>query len=223
MGRRIDLPTLPRFGALPLAGRGWVVLSLLVVSVASQNAVGAPPGTLSRRIAVDQFGYPQDVVKVAVISAPQQGFNSAESYTPGSTLEVRTSESNNVVFSGSPIVWSNGLLHAQSGDRVWWFDFSALTRWGNYYIYDPANDTRSPHFRIAHDVYEEVLKQAMRVFYYQRRGAAKVLPYADARWTDGVNHLGPLQDSQCRLVTNPTSSSEKDLRGGWFDAGDYNK
>jgi len=74
-----------------------VAVSLLAVSVAWQDAVGAPPGTLTRRIAVDQFGYPQDLVKVAVISDPQQGFNSAESYTPGSTLEVRTSESNNVV------------------------------------------------------------------------------------------------------------------------------
>ena len=65
------------------------------------------------------------------------------------------------------------MTHAQSGDKVWWFDFSSVTRWGEYYIYDPANDTRSARFRIDHDVYEDVLKQAVRMYYYQRRGAAK--------------------------------------------------
>jgi hypothetical protein len=195
-------------------------------SVANITVTGPPaaaPGTFSLRIAVDQFGYMSDMTKVAVISDPQQGFNAGESYTPGSTLEVRAWGSNTVVYSGSPVAWSNGATHAQSGDRVWWFDFSGITRWGEYYVFDPANGTRSAHFRIDHHVYEDVLKQAARMYYYQRRGAAKTVPYADARWTDGTNFMGPLQDSHCRLVTNPTLATEKDLRGGWFDAGDYNK
>ncbi len=98
-----------------------------------------------------------------------------------------------------------------------------MTRWGEYYIYDPANDARSDRFRIGTDVYEDVLKQAVRMYYYQRRGAAKSLPYAEPRWTDGTNFMGPLQDTHCRLITNPVLATEKDLRGGWFDAGDYNK
>ena len=185
--------------------------------------MAAPPGAFTLRIAVDQFGYRPDMPKVAVISDPQQGFNAAESYTPGSTLEVRTWSNNAVVFSGSSVAWSNGATHAQSGDRVWWFDFSPVTRWGEYYIYDPANDTRSDRFRIDSAVYEDVLKQAVRMFYYQRRSTDKPLPYAEARWTDGTNFMGPLQDAHCRLVTNPVLATEKDLRGGWFDAGDYNK
>ena len=128
-----------------------------------------------------------------------------------------------MVFSGSSVAWSNGATHTQSGDRVWWFDFSGVTRWGEYYIYDPANDTRSDRFRIDSAVYEDVLKQAVRMYYYQRRSTDKPLPYAEARWTDGTNFLGPLQDSHCRLITNPVLATEKDLRGGWFDAGDYNK
>ncbi len=206
---------------LPVRGRS--ILWLLGVVVGFHCAVAAPPGTFTLRIAVDQFGYLPDLPKVAVISDPQVGFNAAESYTPGATLEVRSWESNTVVFSGAPVAWSNGATHAQSGDKVWWFDFSSVTRWGEYYIYDPANDTRSARFRIDHDVYEDALKQAMRVYYYQRRGAAKSLPYAEARWTDGTNFMGPLQDTHCRLITNPTLATEKDLRGGWFDAGDYNK
>jgi endoglucanase len=195
----------------------------LIIAGAMATAVAAPPGTFTLRIAVDQFGYPSDLTKVAVISDPQQGFNAAESYTPGSTLEVRAWTNNAVVFSGSPVQWSNGVTHAQSGDRAWWFDFSPVTRWGEYYVYDPANDTRSARFRIDHRVYENVLKQAGRAFYYQRRGTDKPLPYAGARWTDGTNFLGPLQDSHCRRIDNAVPATEKDLRGGWFDAGDYNK
>lgn len=202
---------------------GRFLVWLLGVGVAFHGATAAPPGAFTLRIAVDQFGYAPDMTKVAVISDPQLGFNAAESYTPGATLEVRTWGSNTVVFSGARVAWNGGSTNAQSGDKAWWFDFSAVTRWGEYYIYDPANDTRSARFRIDHRVYEEVLKQAIRVFYYQRRGAAKSLPYADARWTDGTNFLGPLQDSQCRLITSPGAGNQKDLRGGWFDAGDYNK
>jgi hypothetical protein len=62
-------------------------------------------------------------------------------------------------------------------------------RWGQYYVYDPANDTRSARFRINHDVYEDALKQAVRVYFYQRRGAAKSLPWAETHWTDGTNFM----------------------------------
>jgi hypothetical protein len=198
-------------------------LCVSCLGFAIESASAAAPGTFTLRIAVDQFGYLPNSPKAAVISDPQAGFNAADSYTPGPTLQVRTWASSAVVFSAAPVAWSNGAIHAQSGDKAWWLDFSSITRWGQYYIYDPANDTRSAPFRIAQDVYEDVLKQAARVYYYQRRGAAKVLPWADARWTDGTNFMGPLQDSHCRLVTNPTLANEKDLRGGWFDAGDYNK
>ena len=198
-------------------------LCFLIAGLNAWIAGAAPPGNFTLRIAVDQFGYRPDMPKVAVISNPQVGFNTNQSYTPGSTLEVRTWSNNLVVFSGSPVAWNNGATHAQSGDKVWWFDFSSVTLWGEYYIYDPANDARSDRFRIDSAVYEDVLKQAVRMYFYQRRGAAKALPYAEPLWTDGTNFMGPLQDTHCRLVTNPVPATEKDLRGGWFDAGDYNK
>jgi hypothetical protein len=75
------------------------------LSLGVSVAVAAPPGTFTLRIAVDQFGYLPDLPKVAVISDPQIGFNAAESYTPGGTLEVRTWDSNTVVFSGAPVAW----------------------------------------------------------------------------------------------------------------------
>ncbi|MES2572739.1 MAG: glycoside hydrolase family 9 protein, partial [Verrucomicrobiota bacterium] len=185
---------------------------------------GAPLGTMSARLAVDQFGYMADMEKIAVLSDPQSGFNMAESYTPGAALQVRDEITNNVIYSGAPVAWNGGATHAQSGDKLWWFDFSSVRKWGGYYLHDPATNLRSAVFRIDHRVYGEVLKQAMRVFFYQRRGFAKQPPYTDAKWADAASHLRSNQDPRCRLVTDQgNAATEKDLRGGWFDAGDYNK
>ncbi len=183
-----------------------------------------PPGTFSPRFHVDQFGYLPDATKVAVLSDPQTGFNAAESYTPAATLELRRADTQAVVWSGAPQAWNGGATHAQSGDRLWWVDFSGVTRWGEYYLYDPAADLRSGYFRIDERVYVEVLRQATRVFFYQRRGQAKPLPFAEEKWTDGASHLRANQDPAARLVTTPgDAGSARDLRGGWYDAGDLNK
>lgn len=199
-------------------------VALAAAMLAASPAGAAAPGTATPRIAVDQFGYRPEMTKVAVISDPQSGFNAAEAYTPGTTLEVRAWGTHTVAFSGNRSVWGVGATHAQSGDKAWWFDFSALRKWGEYYIYDPATDRRSDRFRIGPDVYDGVLREAVRVFFYQRRGFAKQAPFADPKWADAASHLGPLQDSQCRFVSTPGNASlTRDLRGGWFDAGDYNK
>lgn len=199
-------------------------LTIVVSLIAATAVQSAPPGTETPRIAVDQFGYLPWMTKVAVISDPQTGFNSAEAYTPGATLELREWGTNAVVHSAAPTSWNGGATHTQSGDRAWWFDFSSVRKWGEYYVYDPANDRRSARFQISHRVYDDVLKQAMRTFFYQRRGFAKQVPFADAKWADGASHLKSGQDTQCRLVTAQNdASTARDLRGGWFDAGDYNK
>src|ERR1017187_8006545 len=117
--RRLSLSSPASRKQLPISGRA--VLWMLGMVFGFQCAVAAPPGTFTLRIAVDQFGYLPDLPKVAVISDPQVGFNAAESYAPGATLEVRTWGSNTVVYSGAPVAWSSGLTHAQSGDKAWWF------------------------------------------------------------------------------------------------------
>lgn len=222
---RIDPAIIPRI----LARMTWRVIesrllfSLAIIALAVSSRAATSLGSFYRHIAVDQFGYLPDMEKIAVLSDPQRGFNANEHYRPGGVIEVRTVESNSIVFAAAPAAWHGGAIDSQSGDRVWWFDFSVVTNQGEYYVHDPANRVRSARFRIGPAVYADVLKQAVRMFYYQRRGIAKIPPYADARWTDGTNFLGPLQDSECRLVTNPTPETQRDLRGGWFDAGDYNK
>jgi hypothetical protein len=208
----------------------WVCKSfifLLFIFVVNVNYLLAIPTRTSYHIKVDQFGYLPTNRKVAVIADPQIGYNSSESFTPGigtNQYQVRRWNDDVVVFSGTLQVWNSGATHAQSGDRGWWFDFSALTTTGSYYIFDIANNVGSFRFDIEGNVYDEVLKQAMRTFFYQRLNFAKQVPYTDAKWADGASYEGPSQD---RFATSRFAKGDKatarDLHGGWMDAGDVNK
>ncbi|MBI3501880.1 MAG: glycoside hydrolase family 9 protein [Bacteroidetes bacterium] len=173
---------------------------------------------------LDQIGYQPNDRKICVISNPQTGYNAPSPYTPGNTLEVRKQSNNTSIFSGTPVAWNSGATHMQSGDKCWWFDFSSVTTPDDYYIYDATNNKRSYTFSIRNDVYNDALKHALRFFYYQRCGMAKTSQYAGTNYTDVICHEGTMQDLKCRDVTQPSNSSlEKDLSGGWHDAGDYNK
>jgi len=173
---------------------------------------------------VDQFGYrPQDS-KVAVIADPQQGFNASKNYQPGKIFELRRWQDHQVVYQAKPQQWERGRVQASSGDRGWWVDFSEFNTPGKYYLYDTKTKQRSHPFLIEQDVYANVLKAAVRVFYYNRSNFAKEPPYADTRWTDRASFLGRNQDRAARDVNDKKNKSlAKDLSGGWWDAGDTNK
>ncbi len=175
-------------------------------------------------IHIDQFGYRINDEKVAVISNPQVGYNSTDNFSPDNSYQVK-SAGGTTVFTGAITAWNNGATDASSGDQCWIFDFSSVTTPGDYYLYDAQNNVKSYTFSINDNVYEDVLKQALRAFYYQRCGTPKSAPFAEADWIDAnACHIGLHQDLTCRLVTDPNNSStEKDLSGGWHDAGDYNK
>lgn len=198
-------------------------ICLLLLMCISKLSIVASPATVSQFIKIDQFGYPVNAQKIAVISDPQVGYNAALAFTPGTTYEVRNWVTDVVVFSGTITTWNGGATQAQSGDKAFWFDFSAVVTPGSYYVFDPTNNVGSYKFEINDCVYNSVLKTAMRMFYYQRCGFAKQLPYADTGYVDGASHLGTQQDLDCRLYNNPISGTSKNLSGGWYDAGDYNK
>ena len=171
---------------------------------------------------VDQFGYKPNSLKVAVISDPQIGFNNGLAFTPGTTLQLRNWFTDEVVFSGSPSLWNNGQVQDQSGDRGWWFDFSTITATGDYYIYDTTNNVRSHRFKIDDDIYSQVLKSATVMFYRNRCGNAKPASHNGSKWDD--NNVNFQQDQQTRYLFDRNNPALfKDLSGGWFDAGDFNK
>lgn len=180
--------------------------------------------TVSEFIVVDQFGYRPQAEKIAVIRNPIAGYDSAKSFSPGSNYALIDATDETSVYTGPPVAWKAGSVDDSSGDMAWWFDFSTYEAPGTYYILDVDNNVRSYEFAIDEHVYAEVLKHAVRTFFYQRAGYAKEAAYAGEKWADGASHLGSLQDSECRRYDAPDdASTERDLRGGWYDAGDYNK
>lgn len=180
---------------------------------------GLPPVT--GRIHVDQFGYLPGETKVAVISDPQRGYNAVDSYTPGPELTVCRVADRKTVLRGKPKPWNNGAIHEDSGDRGWWFDFSSLRTPGEYYVFDGSTNVRSPVFRIGRDVYRDVLRAAMRTYYYQRLSMDLKKPYAEEPW---ILPAYMNEDRHARAVwAKDAPATERDLSGGWMDAGDTNK
>lgn len=180
--------------------------------------------TNSPYIVVDQFGYLPNSTKIAVLRDPQTGFDADETYTPGENIVLVNATTNVQVFTATPTQWKNGTTDASSGDKIWHFDFSSFDQIGNYFVLDIDNNVKSYEFLISPTVYNEVLKHAVRTFFYQRAGHEKAAQFAGTEWADGSSHIGPLQDKNCRLYSKKTdASTEKDVSGGWYDAGDYNK
>ncbi|MBT1705052.1 glycoside hydrolase family 9 protein [Chryseosolibacter indicus] len=191
-----------------------ILLQCISVIVVAQN----------KYIVIDQFGYLTNARKIAVIRDPQTGFDAADSFTPGTTYSVVSVSSGNSVFTGSPTAWNNGTTDVSSGDKAWWFDFSSVNAPGKYYILDVNKDVRSYEFNIGDDVYKNILKHAVRSFFYQRVGFEKATKYAGAEWADAASHIKNLQDKNARQYNRQNdASTERDVSGGWYDAGDYNK
>lgn len=182
-----------------------------------------PTAEITTLIVIDQFGYLPNATKVAVLRDPQIGYDSDESYQPSQEISLVDSN-DDVVFTATATQWNNGNTDASSGDKVWWFDFSSVTTPGSYTVVDVEQGLKSATFSINENIYKEVLKHAFRTFLYQRAGYEKQPPYIPLEWADTASHIGPGQDIQARLYSTPNNaSSERDLSGGWYDAGDYNK
>jgi endoglucanase len=180
-------------------------------------------------IVVDQFGYPTKASKIAVIRDPKVGYDNGAHFTPGAIYAVIDQSTGKITKQGPPTAWNGGATDSVSGDKVWWFDFSDVTTPGTYSVVDVDKGLRSPEFQIDDRVYQNVLKHAVRMYFYQRAGLKKTAETAGSDWADAANHMGPGQDSQTRPwparreLSKSEASQIKDLHGGWFDAGDYNK
>ena len=159
--------------------RRWLVICLGVLSTIAviafsscsafqSSALASPPNIL-----IDQFGYRPSDPKVAVI----QQANATTEDDPNlyqhlnDTFQVIDVEAPDApVYTASAEIWADGKIHDQSGDRVAWFDFSTVQTPGNYVIQNTRTGETSAQFAIAPDVYQNVLKTATRMYYYQRSG-----------------------------------------------------
>lgn len=198
--------------------KDWLYLSWLIGSVLLTTATQAQ--SVSKQIIVDQFGWRPSAKKVVVFANPITGQNAGTPYSPGSQFQVRRSADHVAVFTGNVVQWNGGDTHTDSGDKVWHGDFSSLTTPGTYYVYDPATNLRSYDFELRNDIYAAALKASTRTFYYQRSGTGIPAQYG-ANWTHAPAHM---QDANALLyTTSAQAGTQRNVTGGWYDAGDYNK
>jgi len=203
-----------------LAGMA-LALVLALPGAGEARAGDTPPPPF---IVIDQFGYLPSMQKIAIVRSPELGYDSGWTFTPGQIYQVVDVKTGAAVYEGRPAVFRDGAIDPASGDRTWRFDFSAVTAPGRYVIRDKQAACDSDPFDIGPDVYKPVLRAAVRMLYYQRADTVKDARFAGAPWADGLDHMGKEQDGEARLYSKPDdASTARDLRGGWFDAGDYNK
>jgi endoglucanase len=202
----------------------FIILFFLIglnITVFAQSKEKYP---ISKYIVIDQFGYLPEGKKIAVIRNPEMGYDKKESFTPGEHYALVNAKNGEHILKKPIEKWLQGNTDDASGDKAWWFDFSSITNEGSYFIVDMTNKVRSYEFNISHDVYKEVLKQAVRTFFFQRVGFNKEEKYTGKGWADKASHIGPLQDKQCRVYNDKNNpATERDVSGGWYDAGDLNK
>lgn len=185
---------------------------LFVLSwLAAFMALPLDAAPVTQAIKLDHFGYRPGDMKIAISTT-----------SPGSTVQIR-STTDAVVFTipndGGSIV-SKGSDGAPSGDNVWWVDFSPFAAPGVYRVYSPSLGAQSYDFEIHEDIYNPVVRAALKSFYYQRCNTPKPASYA-GDWAD------PAACHMSDVATTPaaghTNHGTLDLTGGWHDAGDYNK
>jgi len=202
-------------------------LALFLITMFSEIAYSQATATgqaaANIPIRVNQLGYRPGSHKLAVFVDPAEGYNSGVNFTPGSTFSVKRTSDHQVVFTGDVIkrnpTWNDkygGDIDNFSGDRTWHGDFSAFTTPGEYYI--ECNGAQSYAFKIDDNIYADLLKIAMRWYYYQRMNIPITSQYGGS-WTHSGCYT---QDAQATDYFNP-GSNPKDMSGGWWDAGDPTK
>jgi endoglucanase len=166
------------------------------------NIVIADDAPETMDINVNQVGYRPSDTKKAIIrgegAAEEMGF---------SVINVDTGES---VFSAKV---SNVTDNEASGEQSAVCDFSQVTTEGNYKIVSDKSG-ESATFTIAENVYDDLLKDTLKMLYLQRCGEELTQDLA-----------GDFAHSACHTseATIYGTSTKKDVSGGWHDAGDYGR
>ncbi len=141
-------------------------------------------------------------------------------YKPGSSkiavMPFECSEFSVISLNGDKVYSAKVSLYGydkNSGDTVYKADFSDFAEPGKYRI--TAGEKQSAVFEIGENVYDDLLTDILRAFYFLRCG-------------DGLSekHAGAYKHGKCHKKIacewdNP--QVKKDVSGGWHDAGDYGR
>ncbi|WP_270166748.1 glycoside hydrolase family 9 protein [Paenibacillus sp. SYP-B4298] len=163
-------------------------------------------------IKVNQVGFRNDAEKYAYVS----GFEDELTADVGTPFQVRRASDDTVVYSGQLVLVKN--YDMDSGERVLKAVFTDLQDSGEYYMTVSAPGIEgSPRFTIEDEVYQSLLVDASRYYYYQRSGTALLPQYAPDFYRADLTPM----DTVAQFESN--SSRIKNVSKGWFDAGDKGK
>ena len=177
--------------------------------LACTPALAAP---VTQDLRLDHFGFRPADTKIVIATQ-----------NPGTTVEIRNAADDSLAFTvptdGGSIT-PKGADDMHSSDTVWWIDISSFSTIGSYHLYAPSLAAQSYDFDIRADVYSGAMRTALRAFYLQRCNTPKTSSPASA-WDDAASCHDA--DATTGPATGNTNYGIRDLRGGWHDAGDYNK
>jgi endoglucanase len=151
------------------------------------------------QIKVNQVGFPLKSKKLAVI--PDNGI----------TDFTLIDDNQNIVFTGQ---LSTAKADFEVGKFVRIADFSSFETPGTYRV--SVGNENSYSFRIAKDVYLDILSATIKAYYFNR-ASTELLPEHAGEYARAGGHF----DTEVPLVTN--YSKLLDVSKGWYDAGDYGK
>ena len=175
-------------------------------------------------IKVNQLGFTPNAPKYALVSGYADVL-SADVTTP---FHVRRVGDNASVYEGNLVLLS--AEDAASGEKVFKGDFSAVTQAGDYYISINGVQNSAP-FSIGVSVYDSLVVDSARYFYYQRQGIDLPATYAGT-FDHGLGHpqdayvpreSDPANPNDPNDPNNPNNPYTRDVMKGWYDAGDYGK
>ncbi len=177
-------------------------------------AISSPDGERAYPLfKVNQVGYLPDGAKTAIVS----GYGDMLPCRAGDAFEVVDAASETVVYEGA-LTLKTGLDASYSGEAMLTADFTPVAAAGMYYLRLKAlPQETSPAFLIGTEVYDLVLRDATRYYYYQRSNMA-----VEEEYGEGFTRpdLSPV-DFSLPLMEDPTV--RLDVSGGWHDAGEIGK
>lgn len=159
----------------------------------------------------DQLGYKPDAEKAALVT----GYPEELAVYAGDAFQLIDAATGEAVYTGS-LTMVKEHDEAYSGDQILRADFTDFTRAGRYFL-RAAGIEDSTSFVIAEDVYDELLVNTLRYYYYQR---------ANTNITGEYGRGFTRADMTPKDFAAPLDydrSVKLDVSGGWYDAGDVGK
>ncbi|MEV0450060.1 glycoside hydrolase family 9 protein [Streptomyces sp. NPDC050600] len=196
----------PRLSVALLAGT--LLLGGLLTAPA---AAGVPAAAAATAVRVNQVGYLPDGPKRATVVT-----------TATQSLTWRLRDASGTVVASGPTVPHGA--DAPSGQSVQVADFSSFRSTGSGYVL-AVDGSGSVPFDIRADLYDTLRSDSMAFFHHQRSGIAIDASLVGSAYARPAGHLGvaPNQGDVSVPCQATVCDYTRDVRGGWYDAGDHGK